>query len=200
MQHLLKSLVENKYVYHCRKYPNFDDVRGIFWAHPNGIKFFNMFSTVLVLDSIYMTNKYCFLLIEFVGATSIKMMFSIAFSYMMFEKEDKVTWTLKRCRDQLHSKDTSSKVVVIDQKNALMNVVDTVFQEASSMLCEYHIRRNVRAKCKTYCNVKDLKCKDRKEIKSGEVGKTVMISWEGIGNSDIDQAYIDNCNRFKVVC
>jgi len=70
MQHLLKSLVENKYVYHCRNYHDSDDVRDIFWAHPNGIKLFNTFSTVLVLDSTYKTNKYHLSLLEFVGKTS----------------------------------------------------------------------------------------------------------------------------------
>jgi hypothetical protein len=159
-----------------------------------------MFPMVLVLDSTYTTNKYRLLLLEFVGVTSTKMMFSIAFDYMMFQKEDNVSWALKRCRDQLHSKDTSSKVVVTDQKNALMNVVNTVFLEASSLICEYHIRRNVREKSKTYCKVKDLKGKDGKEIKSSVVGKTVMVALEGVVNSDIEQTYVDNCNQFKVVC
>jgi len=70
MQHLLKSLVDNGYVYHCRKYHDSDDVSDVFWAHPNSIKLFNMFSTVLVLDSTYKTNKYRLLLLEFVGNTS----------------------------------------------------------------------------------------------------------------------------------
>ena len=58
MQHLLKSLVDNGYVYHCRKYHDSDDVSDVFWAHPNSTKLFNTFSTVLVLDSTYKTNKY----------------------------------------------------------------------------------------------------------------------------------------------
>jgi hypothetical protein len=33
----LKSLVVNEYVYHCRNYPNSDDVSDIFWTYPNGI-------------------------------------------------------------------------------------------------------------------------------------------------------------------
>jgi len=140
---------------------------------------------------IPLINKYRLLLLKFVGVTSIQMMFSIAFAYMMSEKEDNVSLALKRCRDQLHSKDMSSKVVVTDQKNALMNVFDTVFLEASSLVCKYHIKRNVIAKCKTNCKVKDLKGKDGKEIKSSEVGKTVMVALEGVVNSDIEQAYVD---------
>ena len=66
MQHLLKSLVDNGYMYHCRKYRDSDDVSDVFWAHPNSIKLFNTFFTVLVLDSTYKTNKYRLPLPEFV--------------------------------------------------------------------------------------------------------------------------------------
>jgi len=47
MQYLLKSFVDNGYVYHCRKYRDSDDVSDVFWAHPNSIKLFNTFSTCL---------------------------------------------------------------------------------------------------------------------------------------------------------
>jgi len=114
------------------------------------MKFFNTIYTVLVLDSTYKTNKCRVPLLEFIGVTSTEYTFSIAFSYMMFEKEDKVSWAQERCRDLLHSKDISSKEVVTDQDHALMNVVDTVFPEAIALLFEYHIERNVRVKCKTY--------------------------------------------------
>jgi len=91
MQHLLKSLVENEYVYHCRKDHDSDDVSDILWAHPNDIKLFNTFSTVPVLDSTYKANKYRLSLVEFVGVTSTEYMFSIAFVYMMSKKENNVT-------------------------------------------------------------------------------------------------------------
>ncbi|AES98799.1 hypothetical protein MTR_5g072970 [Medicago truncatula] len=146
MQHLLKLLVEKEYMYHL----------------------FNTLPTVLVMGSIYKTNKYRLPLLEFVGNTSTEYMFSSGFGYMMYEKEDNVTWSYDRC--------------------------------STALLCEHHIEKNVRAKCKTDCKVKDLKGKDRKEIKSSEVVKTVMVAWEDIVNSDTEQAYVDNCNRFKVVC
>jgi len=179
-------------VYHCRKYPNFDDVRDIFWTHQNDIKLFNTFSIVFVLNSTYKTNKYRLSLLEFVGVTSTKLTFSITFVYMMSEKEDNIIWALVRCRDLLHSKDISPKVIVTDRDNSLMNVVDIVFLEASTLLCECHIERNVTTKCKMGCKVKDLK--------STEVMKTVIFACEDIVNSDTEQAYIDNCNKLKVVC
>lgn len=66
-------------------------------------------------------------------------MFSIAFAYMMFEKEDKVTWAIERCHDLLKSKDISPKVMVTYWNNALMNDVNIVFPKATTLLCEFHI-------------------------------------------------------------
>jgi len=187
-------------VYHCSNYHDFDDVSNIFWAHPDGIKLFNTFYTVLVLDSTYKTNKYRLLLLEFVGNTSTQLTFSIGFAYMMYEKEEHVTWALERCRELLHSKDLYPNIVVVDRDNALMNVVDIVFHEATALLCEYHIERNARAKCKTDCKVKDLKGKDGKDIKPNSTVKTIMRAWEDTVDSDTEEAYVDDCNRFKVVC
>ena len=119
---------------------------------------------------------------------------------MMSEKEDNVSWALERCRELLRSKDIYPKVVVTDQDNALMNVVGTVFAEATALLCEYHIERNVRAKCKTNCKVKDIKGNDGKKIKPSSVVKMVMRALEDIVNFDTEEAYVDNCNWFKVVC
>ncbi|XP_058775580.1 protein FAR1-RELATED SEQUENCE 5-like [Vicia villosa] len=70
MQQLLKLLDDNKYV---SRYKTCDDrvtVRDIFWTHPNSIKLFNIFSTVLILDSMCKTNKYRLPLFEMVGVTS----------------------------------------------------------------------------------------------------------------------------------
>jgi len=202
MQHLLKSLVYNGYVYHCRKYRDSDDVSDVFWAHLNSIKLFNTFSTVLVLDSTYKTNKYRLPLFEFVGNTSTMKTFSIAFAfaYMISERQDNVYWALKRCREMLHSKDLYPKVVVTDRDNALINVVEKVFPKATTLLCSYHIVQNVRAKCKLDCKVKDLKGKNGEAIKPASVVKTVMAVWLDIVNSETEEAYIDNWTRFKVVC
>jgi len=114
MQHLLKSLVDNDYVYYCRKYVDSDYVSDVFWAHPNSAKLFNTFSTVLVLDSTYKTNKYRLPLLEFVDNTSTMKIHSIAFAYMMSEKENNANWALERFRELLHSNDLYPKVVITD--------------------------------------------------------------------------------------
>lgn len=41
-------------------------VRDISWSHPNSVKLFNTFSFVLIIDSIYKTNKYRLPLLEII--------------------------------------------------------------------------------------------------------------------------------------
>jgi len=65
----MKSFVENN-MYHYRKYVDFDDVIDIFWVHLDPINVFKTFSTMLVLDSTYKTNKYRLSLPEFRNAKS----------------------------------------------------------------------------------------------------------------------------------
>ncbi|XP_024640748.1 protein FAR1-RELATED SEQUENCE 5-like [Medicago truncatula] len=167
MQHLLKSLVDN--VYHCRKYLYSEVVSDVFWAHPYSIKLFKTFSTLLVLDSTYKTNKCRLPLLEFVGNTSTMITFSIDFAYMMSERQDNVYWALQRFCEMLHSKDLHPKVVVTNWEYALINVVEYVFPKATTMLCSYHIGQNVRAKCKLDCKVTDLKGKNGQAIKHASV-------------------------------
>ena len=49
----------------------------------------------------------------------------------------------------LSSKENMPKVIVTDRDGALMNAVGTIFPETYTMLCYFHIGKNVRAKCIT---------------------------------------------------
>jgi len=40
-------------------------------------------------------------------------------------------------------------VIVTDRDLALMNAMETVFPDATNMLCRFQIDKNVKAKCKT---------------------------------------------------
>ncbi|XP_050878109.1 uncharacterized protein LOC127081920 [Lathyrus oleraceus] len=69
MQQLLKLLDYNSYMSRYLTCYDGVTVRDIFWTHPDSIKLFNIFPTVLILNSTYKTNKYRLPLLEMVGAT-----------------------------------------------------------------------------------------------------------------------------------
>jgi len=55
----------------------------------------NTFPTVLVMESTYKINLYRMPLFDIVAVTSTGMTYSIAFSFLFFEKEGNFTWVLK---------------------------------------------------------------------------------------------------------
>jgi hypothetical protein len=58
MHHLMKCLVEGNYLFSHRVLSGTDTLSDILWAHPDSVKLFNMFPTVLIMDSTYKINKY----------------------------------------------------------------------------------------------------------------------------------------------
>ena len=92
-------------------------------------------------------------LFEIVGCTSTKMTHSVDFAFLHFELEDNFTWALTMVKGLMSLKDNMPRVIVTDRDGALMNVVGTIVPETYTMLCFFHIGKNVRAKCMTDCKV-----------------------------------------------
>ncbi|XP_050914631.1 uncharacterized protein LOC127129506 [Lathyrus oleraceus] len=69
-----------------RMYEDGVTVRDILWTHPDSIKLFNTFPIMLILDSTYKTNKYRLPLLEMVGVTQTKKIYSVGFAFLDSEK------------------------------------------------------------------------------------------------------------------
>ncbi|XP_004509805.1 uncharacterized protein [Cicer arietinum] len=59
-----------------------DELRDIFWAHPDAITLVNNFHIILIMDSTYKTCRYRMLLLEIIGVTSTEMTFCVGFAYL----------------------------------------------------------------------------------------------------------------------
>jgi hypothetical protein len=110
-------------------------VQDIFFGHPTSVALFNTFPSVLLMDSTYKTNRYGRPLFEMVGCTSTGNTFNDAFAIMKNEKIDNFTWALQNCRSLLTSPDLGPKVTVTDRDPALINVVETIFPDATPIVC-----------------------------------------------------------------
>ena len=106
------------------------------------------------MDSTYKTNFYRMPLFEIVCVTSTKMSYFVGFAFLSFEQEYNITWELEMLVGLLSLKLNMPKVVVTDRDNALMNVVAKVLPETNTILCHFHIGKNVKAKCITDSIVK----------------------------------------------
>ncbi|KAH1228959.1 Protein FAR1-RELATED SEQUENCE 5 [Glycine max] len=85
MQHLMKLLERDKYIY-WHRIKDEDVVHDIFWCHPDSVKLVNACNLVFLIDNTYKTNRYRLPLLDFVGMTSIGMTFSVGFAYVEGER------------------------------------------------------------------------------------------------------------------
>ncbi|KAH1246678.1 hypothetical protein GmHk_06G016710 [Glycine max] len=77
------------------------------------------------------------------------MTFFTAFAYLERERLYNVIWALQRFRGLFMRVDALPGVIVTDRDLSLMNAVKIVFSNATNLLCQFHIDKNVKAKCKT---------------------------------------------------
>jgi len=77
------------------------------------------------------------------------MTFSIAFAYLEGECLNNVVWALQRFRGLFMRVDALPRVIITHRDLSLMNAVTIVFPDATNLLCQFHIGKNVKAKYKT---------------------------------------------------
>lgn len=94
IQHLMKFIEHDKYVYWLAQLDNEDVIKDILWTNSNSIKLLNSFPIVLICDTTCKTNKYCLSLLEIISVTSIEMTFYVAYAYLQSERTENFEWNL----------------------------------------------------------------------------------------------------------
>ncbi|KAK2369948.1 protein FAR1-RELATED SEQUENCE [Trifolium repens] len=198
IQHFFHCLEQKQYVFKFRP-DDLDDksivVKDIFFAHPTSVALFNTFPSVLLMDSTYKTNRYGRPLFEMVGSTSTGLTFNVAFAFLTNEKEENFTWALQHCRSLLRSEAVGPKVTVTDRDPGLMNAVGKVFPDATPLVCRYHVIKNVNAKAKTMCKVRD-----GDEMSHTKVVNMATNSFIAILDAQTHDDYAEAVVEFRKVC
>lgn len=101
-----------------------------------------------ICHTTYKTNKYCLLILEIVGFTSINMNFIVSFAYLSSKRTNNFEWALNKVKGLFVKDYVLSQVIVNDRDLAFMNALETVFSSSINLLCVFHIIKNVKAKCK----------------------------------------------------
>jgi len=164
-----------------------DVVCDIFWCHPDAVKLVNACNLVFLIDITYKTNRYRLPLLDFVGVTPIGMTFFAGFAYLEGEHLNNVLWALELFRGIFLRRDVLLGVIVIDRDLTLMNAVKTVFLECTNLLCNFHINKNVKAKCKSL-------------IGQRNAWEYVMDAWGTLVDCPSEQQFDECLKRFEMVC
>jgi hypothetical protein len=129
-------------------------VKNFFFAHYKSIELFNKFSTVLIMDSTYKTNKLKMPLLQVTGTTNMNTTFILCGVFMTHETEDDYLWALNTIKDKCFTLKTPS-VITTDRERALINAIVQVVPSASHLLCRWHIGQNILSKLSTVVSNQD---------------------------------------------
>ncbi|KAL5141531.1 hypothetical protein HKD37_09G024858 [Glycine soja] len=122
IQQLMMLLDRDQYI-HWYRMKDENVVRDLFWSHPDAVKLTNSCNLIFFLLTI---------------ATK-----------QIGEYLNNIVWALQWFWDLLMKVDALPKVIVTDKNLSLMRAVKTVFPDVTNLLRQFHIDKNMKAKCKT---------------------------------------------------
>ncbi len=121
-------------------------VTRLFFAYRESIQFYQSFPEVLHINFTYKTNCYHMPLCCTVGITGRNTSFITAFAFLKRKAEEEYNWVLSELSASVDGFHEPS-VVVTDRDLALLNTLAHVFSSSKHLLCRWHIRKNVIARC-----------------------------------------------------
>ncbi|MCI39086.1 protein FAR1-RELATED SEQUENCE 5-like, partial [Trifolium medium] len=89
-------------------------------------------------------------LFEIVGCTSTDKTFGLGF-----------VWALQQVQMLLMDEDSGPNVIVTDRDAALMSAIPNVFLNATPLVCRFHVKKNVSARCSALCKIKHGRMRSR---------------------------------------
>ncbi|XP_042752462.1 PKS-NRPS hybrid synthetase cheA-like [Lactuca sativa] len=177
MQVLMEILNEKHFVTDFSVNSISNELENLFFIHPQSLNIWKAFPHILIIDATYKTNKYGLPFVRIVGTTSTNKTFSIAFAFIVNEKES-YNWLLT-CLKSTLDKCMHPRVIAIDRELALMNACQQVFAGATRLLCRWHITKNIT---KLW----------RRRFKIDDEWKAFRIMWTVLVDSPTWIVYNDN--------
>lgn len=89
---MLLKISKCKYIKWHLSYEQNDSMTDLFWAYLVGVDVLCAFPGIVIMDYIYKTNMYNYLMLEIVGITLMNMLFDVAFTFLEWEKDVNYAW------------------------------------------------------------------------------------------------------------
>ncbi|GKD78576.1 PKS-NRPS hybrid synthetase [Tanacetum coccineum] len=157
---------------------------GLFISHPLSIKLAKVFSNTFVMDCTYKTNRYNIPLLDIIGVTCFNTSFYSGFVFLEKEDKDHYVWALSVFKKILSDSNQPS-VIISDRELALMNTIKDEFPTTTSLLCVWHIKKNVFSNCKGY-------------FERAEEFDMFMSSWNNLVYSTKESLFDKNWKEFEL--
>lgn len=128
-----------------------EQVRSVFWAYRDNIKFWKENPDVLLFDNTYKTNRFNMPLFEGNGVTGLSSTFNVCFALLPNESEFSFTWVFQKLRELAAKEGIRFPfVIVTDFDKAMKGAITNVFGDDVAMqICLWHVLKNVAFHIKT---------------------------------------------------
>lgn len=100
----------------------------------------------------------------------------------------------------LKDKKDTPKFIITNRDTTLMNLVTKVFPTSYTLLCRYHITKNVKSRLKPAVGTTKFKGEDKKMVKASVIVERIMNAWNVIINSSMEELYANVVILFRKVC
>lgn len=125
-------------------YKNDDDgsLSHFLLCHKESLKMFYRYSSVITIDSTYKTNRYRMPLCAVIGMTAHNSSFTVCYIFMKSESIMDYLWAISKM-DELIFKEFKPKIILSDRDASLLHAIRTQLPNTISLLCLWHIEKNV---------------------------------------------------------
>ncbi len=118
-----------------------------FFAFREAVTVYIAYPEVFLLDCTYKTNHFNMPLLNIISITGLDTTFYLAYVFFLAEAEGDFVRALQHLKNVLSVRPS---IMVTDRDLALMNAISTIFPSATHFLCQWHVQKNVLAKCRPF--------------------------------------------------
>jgi hypothetical protein len=167
LEYVLSNLIEMN-AYHRYFLSTSGELSSLFFAFEKAIELGKRFKTTFIIDATYRTNRFGLPLLHFIGIDCFSGSFSACFMLMSSENEAEYKRAIECFRECFG---IYPEVFVTDKEDALRNALHEEFPLAATLLCIWHINKNI---LKNVLN--QFKCRDSFDV--------FMKDWNAVLNSN----------------
>ena len=132
------------------KDPHTNRVNTLLFCHHKGIELTQNRPEVLLIDATYKTNQYNMPLLHFAGVYPSNARkgrtFSIGFCFLPDENEMTYQWAVSEYQKAVYGDQYISSVIITDNDAGLRNTLSRTWLSVPSLLCRWHISKNILVK------------------------------------------------------
>ena len=105
------------------------------------------------MDCTYKTNRYHFPLLDIIGESSVGKSFYIGLAFIANEREPAYKQVLRWLKGLLNQQQIPyPKTIMTDKEKALRNAVSEVFPETKTLICYWHVIKNIQGRLRPRIN------------------------------------------------